>query len=228
MNKKGSHIGVIISFTLFVVSLIFTYVIIASPLKISSEKENSIFLLKNSVINEVSEKSPIVRFNSVGSGCVTFNTPENNFSNLSSFAVNINENEIPSSISGSNTIFQDGSGFVKIYFTNSSIIKSLEYSESSCLPIQPSSINIEQIIYEKKIVDFINLLHSNYTFVKGKFLLNAGDDFNVLFKYSNGTIIGFPGREVKIKSNVYAREYKISYISLDGKIKEGSLIIKIW
>jgi hypothetical protein len=46
MNKKGSHIGVIISFTLFVVSLIFTYVIIASPFKNVFGKRKFNFFIK--------------------------------------------------------------------------------------------------------------------------------------------------------------------------------------
>lgn len=227
-NKKGSHVGVVLSFTIFVIAIIFIYAIVGSPIKSNPEKEASFLILKNSILNEISLEVPVVRMNTAGLSCVEFENPRVDFSNLSSFAIDSSGNEVPSYIFGSNTIFEDGHNFVKIYLTNSSIENSISYSQTPCVLTEPKSISYETFIFEKKIISFLDLVLNNYTLVKDGFPLTEEDEFNFLFEYSNGTVIGVEGREVKIKTDVYVQKYKVPYISINGKLSEGNLIIKIW
>lgn len=231
MNKKGSHIEMVMSFTIFIIALIFAYTIVENPLKSGFDKEDSVILLEDKIIDAVSRDVIIiwVSFNESGPADLVFGTPNLSlFDNPELVAVDSNGTRLPSFFDASDsTVSMNSSGFVKAYYTDSS------FNSNGTLPLgSPSSPKnaksevFEKRIFEKEIIEIINKSFENETGVRKDLEISLSNEFSVAFDYGNGTTIGSLGKE--IKGNIYAKESYINYLSIDGEEKIGGLIVKIW
>jgi hypothetical protein len=221
-------VGIILSFTLFITSVIFIYSIASAPISFSGEKYEVIDIVKNNFIDYNSEDIFIIRLGAdAGDPCVTFSKPETSFTNESVFAKSIGySGEIHSSITGNDITVNGGVGARKLYLTNSSLNKNLGTPGVGCTPVTPLSVSKRKIITEKNIIYILNELDVNYTDTKNDLGISMDHDVLISFVYANATEIGMEGREVK--ENIYANKYKVEYLSLDGDKKIGDLIIKLW
>lgn len=227
-NKKGSHVGIILSFTLFITFLIFAYIIIGPPVNLRVDKTESIILLKNSIIQEVSEEIMTIRsYDTENSGnCVQTQVPENSFSNPTVFAVDSNENEIESKILSGNLLIEGGKNLTKIYFSNNSFSINQELASSSCTSITIDNLLNEKRVTEKAILNLINELNQSYESTKNNLGISLSEEISILFDYLNGTIIG--EEDYEVKSDIYASSMSLDYISLKGKEKVGEVVVRVW
>ena len=225
-NKKGSHVGIVLSFTLFITSIIFLYNIVGLPLKVMEEKSMSLDLIKSNFEDYVKEDFVVVRMNGNGA-CASIETPSNSFSDIQSFATN--GEEIGSSISGGYTTISPSSGNVKVYYSNSSLDKNLFSSDTGCNTITPSSISYGRFISENLISYAINESIYNESMFRENIEISDDDEFSIIFEYPNNTRIGEDKTENRnIKLDIYSREYLIDYISMSGENEVGRLNVKVW
>src|SRR5690606_17204328 len=56
MNKKGSHVGMVLSFVIFVIFLVFTISILQPAVKQEKDKRALLEYLKNELANELSDQ----------------------------------------------------------------------------------------------------------------------------------------------------------------------------
>lgn len=223
-NKKGSHVGIIVSFTLFITAIIFLYSIVGSPIKTNKDKENSITDLKNNFFNFAKEKVVIARIYNNGS-CIEFNTPDCVDDNYNSFAINYGV-EVGSSISADKTSVSSFNGLSKVYYTKTSLNGSLEET-GSCLEVNPDNIEIKEMIIENQILKIVNDSTNNESKVRNDLKISNSDEFSIVFFYPNSTYIGDRKRE-NLKDDIFARTYGIHYLSNKGIEEYGKIEFRIW
>ena len=249
-EKKGSHIGIVLSFTLFVGFVFFFYSMVQPILKYET-KSNQIELLRERVIKETSKElnSFSVRIDWSGQTnptCVKLVSFIDEVNIGEEIIVRNNENALDFYLSGSDLFvktYEDP--FIKVY--ESSGFEGNETEISGCAELNkgPSGyllglIRTEERVFEAEVIRLIDEYSENYEDVKERLAVPKGNDFGIGFSYSNGTELGFSYIDGIFVStgnseltppqtaNVFVDEIPIEYISADASRKIGTLKIILW
>ncbi|MBM3228543.1 hypothetical protein FJZ20_01505, partial [Candidatus Pacearchaeota archaeon] len=188
-EKKGSHIGIILSFTIFVSFVFFFYVMMQPVIKYET-KQNQIELLRGRIIEEASgelKSFSVTIPGSGGSSCVK----------LISF---INQAGIEEGIRAGNSegaldfYLESSDVYVRIYGDNFiKIYESVEFEGngdemSGCAELVngPSGYvigftRIEERVFETKIIKLIDEYFENYEEVKERLGIPRGNEFALGF-----------------------------------------------
>ncbi len=227
-NKKGSHVGMILSFTMFIVFLIFAYVIVVSPIDSKKQNEDVFETIKIEIIKEISGLVYTSRINNTDNigGCIEILNPDYDFSERVVIVKN-KSGEIASEIVGNTILIPGGLGFVKAYYSDNFFENTGSFSGADCVSVEVDSISSEKRILEKKIISFIEEMEANYSIVKNNFGIPSNVDFHVQFEYADGTNIT-SGEFKELKTEIFAKQVSINYLDKYANEKIGSLIIKIW
>ena len=233
MNKKGTHVGVVLSFVIFVTFLILIYLIIQPSLKVE-EKQHLANLVETEFIGRSSADLTTTSIGvSTSSGCVVLKDIFTLTDLGSNLRIINNEGEsISGGISGNHLV---------VSRTNEVLIKIQESSEfpaigtgnpGSCQDLTENNnydiglIKTEEHLFETKILETINYYETNYGILKTEFNVVETDNFGLGFKYTNGTTVE---TETPLSTiSIYAIENSIQYVSEEGVIKIGYLIIRAW
>ena len=215
----------VLSFTIFITVIIFAYTFIGSPFKISTTKADSLDLLKVNLLNELEQDVIVARVYDTANPCIQFTTPSNSFSNIDIISTQSNGDEVDSVISGADTLVSGSKGFVKVYYAEGGFSQALNSPGAGCVAVEPKSISHEKIIMEQTILDTIDRLGDDYTNLTKDLRVSGDDEINILFEYS-GNKVGVETRDVK--TDIYARKYEINFLSKNGTIETGGLIVNLW
>ena len=233
MYKKGSHVGVVLSFVIFVTFLVLIYLIIQPSLNVE-EKQHLANFVETKVIERSSSDLTTTSVGvSTSSGCVVLM----NIFGLTDLGTNLKIiNDEGESISGG----IDGNNLV-VSRTDEVLIKIQESSEfsnigtmdpGSCTPLTESStydiglIKTEEYLFETQILQTISDYGTGYGALKTEFNVVKLDNFGLGFKYVNGTTIDTEAPLSTI--SIYAIENSLQYINKEGAIETGTLIIRAW
>jgi hypothetical protein len=244
-NKKGSHVGMILSFTLFIVFLIFVYTIVDSPLKTRKENENIFQDIQKKILEDVSAEVyttfTYINFGLLENDCFEIINPKNLSDEMTSIVIMQQNNilndetiypEIGSEIEPGITKITDSgetiSSFAKIYYSENLFEKSEAYSGTNCVKLTPEIILKETRIVEKNILSLIDKMANNYSLVKEEFGIGGEVDFHLEFEYENGTKISNSKFNEDLKREVFARSFYIDYLSIGAREKMGRFIIRVW
>lgn len=230
MKKKGSHVGFVISFVLFITFIIFMYAILSSRVDFGQEKANSLNYVKAEIIERVSENltSVSVVLNNPGSNCVELS----NFLGATGITDRLivrsdSGNILTSGISGKSLqVNRNENTFFRVY-------ESEEFPEiSSPLSGCTNSNYIlglsrdSRDIFESKVLELFGNYTENYEALKKDMKISPGDEFGFGFTYNNGTEIKTPEKNVTI--NVYAERTAIQYIKTDAARETGFMDVIVW
>ena len=237
-EKSGSHVGIVISFIMFI-SFIFFFYIVIQPTITSESKRNLFDYLKGQATYlfsaDIMEVSVIVSLPSPPS-CVKlpdfFNKIEmgerfivKNYSERVTSEKNINDLSMD----------RDGNLFFRIYGSEEFDIGTGTISGCQSL-IEGSEYTIGLVkkdtgIFETKIIEFIENYSANYDGAKKELKIPAENDFGFDFVYANGTTISAQNEKIQHPTsnvNIYVDETPIQYISKDATREAGIFRIKIW
>lgn len=240
MKKKGSHIGFVLSFAIFVTFVVFIYATLAPLLKDKRNSEGAIENIKDNLANKLKTEvnSTTVRINSsfeMSGNCVEFqglsNSIEGNFLTvkddngiLRKYEKNSGnvEIEIPSSVK-----------YLKIYSAY-----GLNYSEkplSGCAFAEVGKnytiglVKNEIIIVEKKIIDYVTKQDSDYNSLKSELGVPVTRDFMFGFKFYNGSVLSEIGpAEKNISRDLFVDEISVQYLNSTADLNQGFVNIKVW
>lgn len=237
-DKKGSHVGVVISFLVFVTFLIFLQILLEPALRTEQNRDILLEGVKSDVINASSSTLKIATVSvssGVTSNCVSIASFLDEFGFDSRIVVLSEEGNVVNSslASDSNTLQMNrastSESLLKIY--NSDVFGALQSGTISCQAITEGSgytlgISKEKdYVFEEKIVGFIED-YSNYSKLKSDLNVPNNTDLGIEFVYWNGTVINTTEKDVT--TNIYVDEQQINYVSESGKILSGKLRIKVW
>ncbi len=226
LDKKGSHIGFMLSFSIFVVFLIFAYGAINYGLKSHENKKYVLENLKKKFIDKIESSLIIVTLfeNSSGYNCISLDA--SNFSQYN-YIARKGESVVPSYKNGDILrIEYDGNpALFKVYFSKERF-NNYPTENSGCTISSIRKISKKKEIFETKIISLKNNYSIFYDKLKEDMEFPSEKDFGFSFEYENGTTIETPER--KITGEIYIEEIPINYIDLNGNFSRGKIKLKVW
>lgn len=241
LNKKGSHVGFVLSFVIFVTFIIFLYSITSPVTRVETGKQDLLNNLEKSLSRELFQEDITTASISLddsyilsnGAGCIEIGDIAG-LENVNSVAKNETNYKFDSLFNVKTKIDWDGrSKFIKIFYSEE--LPQDAYNPSGCSAVvQGSDYTLGQVItqaytFESKVINISNYINSgreNYTKIKEALLIPSGDEFGFKFRNASENEIGT--EEGDITANVYVREIPIQYIDEEANIKPGFLSIKVW
>jgi hypothetical protein len=238
INKKGSHISLVVSFLIFIVFIAFLRIILEPAIYSNKEKEVILEDIENELILSASSDliyTSIYINKKIDTNCVRLDDFISEFDFSSGIIVkNKEDNFVPAftSSGNSNTLEIVRGNTLESYFKiyNSNEFESIGSSSQECTSIfKGTDYNLgittkKNYIFENLIIQVINDYSSSPQFK----LKNSPSSVNIgiSFFYSNGTEIRT--NEKNVTTDVFVRESPIEYVDNEGNINPGKINIRIW
>ncbi|MFH1607917.1 MAG: hypothetical protein ABIA78_02185 [archaeon] len=240
-DKKGSHVGVVLSFVIFLTFLVFLYSILQPAIKMEKDKEYFLDYLENQLIEKIS--ADLTSLSITINEMVTFQP------NKDCVKLNDAHDEIGDFIEEGNLKARDDSNvaiqsyyqnhlslenpneekFYKIYGSEKFI--SLEGDLNGCNSISKeqysvSSARTEKYVFESSVDELINSYSNDYDALKIELNIPPMHNFGISFTDADGNTKSTNERAVS--ASIYAKAKTIQYIDDDAAILVGSITIKVW
>ncbi len=231
MNKKATHVEIMLSFVIFVMFLIFVIFISAPILKIEKNEDLALEILESNLIEKISKDMKVVTVfnNSATEDCFSVNTASLGFiiSGLDFIVKSEAGNNINSNYSSEFLkIERTTENLSKIYFANETFDDYSYNPGASCAPSEVSLVRTYDFVFETEVINLISEYNSNYITLKDELNILPGHDFSFNFIYNDGTLI--EPNEKNVKKSVYVKEVPIQYIDKNAIINFGVMNLKIW
>jgi hypothetical protein len=243
-NCSGSHVGMILSFVMFITFTVFIYTIVSPTINTAESKktllnEIGLTLIKNMSATFTSLSISIAPTSNPNANCITLegilyyaeispNVIVRNGAQTDQ-PVHYNPETDFNNLRVNRASMSDL--FFKIY-SSSEFSKIPETSISPC-PLIPfeggyeiGSLNSGQYIFEKNIYLLIENYKKDYDKLKTDLRISPGDEFGFEFILSNGTIIS--AIETLPTQNIYAEEIPVQYIDNSANVLSGFINVKVW
>ena len=236
INKKGSHVGFVISFVLFITFIVFMYAILSSRVDFGKEKANSFSYVKAEIVNRVSENLTSV---SVAIGqqnpqnCIRLTDFFLKTGMGNRFIVKSDSGNVLQSGKSGNDLFVERNGnlFFRVYGSGEFGVSG--GALSNCQPLNEGSQGYSlglsrdsRDIFESKVLNFFGNYTGDYEALKKDMKIISGDEFGFRFTYNNGTEIKTPEKNVTI--NIYAERMAVQYIRTDATRESGFIDTIVW
>lgn len=253
-QKKGSHVGVVISFLIFILFLVFLYTILQPSINLGRDKG---IILDQIMINFVQEasKSDITLINLENTSKITSQQSCINLQGI----IGDGENQIPESFVNSNSLlvrdengdtynYEISGGNLKIgewpsgYLSNNGYFLKVLYSDSfdysqgdtgtGCNPTSEYEVSFKREeknqTYESGILNIISEYESNYGSLKNTLGIPSESEFWFNFTYSNGTSVWPDQRRVPSNINIASERDYIIYLDKNATKQIGFMDYLIW
>ena len=236
-NKRGSHVGVILSFVIFVTFLVFLYSVLEPSIRIREDKENLLDNLKIELKEKFLEEIEIITFvidTTTSSNCVRLENLASQLANPN-FVINNESGEILSDFRSNggdvliNRLSTDNN-FFRIY-------NSVEFgfvnnqSISNCEIVPENSYVFKSASTEEEI--FLSLINQtkleyeiNYTSLKDELNIPVAGNFG--FSFTDKKTVLIETQTENVSTSVYAEEIPVLYVDSEANINSGFLTIKVW
>ncbi len=231
-TKKGTHVGIVLSFVIFVTFVMFFYLMIQPALKTESKRavlntlEENIIKMASAELTSISifvESHPtqscviLGDFFDIGMGDKIITLDENG-------------NDITAKKNGQDLYLDRESqddNFFRVY-------ESEEFSaidEDQISPCVEEDYNFGLVkntteISETKILDIIEKHEDEYQELKNDLSVPAGNEFGLNFTYADGESVSTV--ESSTRTSIFAKEFPVKYVTDNAKIEIGTLRIKVW
>lgn len=233
MNKKGTHVEVIISFVIFITFVVFLFVASKPAIIKQEDKTNLLDNLEYKILEkEISADVKVIS--------VTISSVTGNCVNLGNFldgqdidgrvvVKNSSGDSVEAHMEGNSFSIDSKDTFFKIYYSEE--FDLIADSGATCTPATPNVglVKNNRYVLEEKVYTSLN---KEYEQLKEELGIGGGEkiDFTYGIVLSNGTIIEKEHPELKsnISTSIYVRETPIEYVNKDYEIVQGYLRTTIW
>ncbi|MBD3247201.1 hypothetical protein GF378_01115 [Candidatus Pacearchaeota archaeon] len=240
-DKKAGHVGMILSFVIFITFLVFLYSITEPVTRVERGKQDLLQYLQTELIEEFTEDmtTSTISINEslVDSNidCIKFEVV-NGAKELNAVVKTANKilDHERTNNNESIIINREGENFFKIYysgeFSNTETENACSGSTHEILAEEREYnrglVRTEEHIFETKILEMIENFESNYSEIKNTLNIAPGSEFGFAFVNSEDNEISTPEKNVSM--NVYVEQIPIQYIDSEANIKPGYLNIRVW
>jgi len=235
-SKKGSHVGVMVSFLIFVTFILFVRSILEPVIVSDEDKKNLAKEIGERIIENVSYEiisTTILIESSTTSSCLSLNSFFFGSQMNEKIVVrDEDENVVSSSYTSENLRINRQSSsdkFFKVYCSENFDI--IDEESSTCESLTEGTgyeigvVKKSSYVSEDKIIELINS-YSNYSKLKSELNVPNSTEIGVGFIYANGSEIKTPEKDAT--TNIYIEEKQIEYFGSDANILSGKLRIKAW
>lgn len=234
-SKKGTHVGIVISFIVFVTFLFFLYNIVQPAIETRNEKQIPLDSLEREVLSETST--------SLTTASVFVDLPGSSCFILENFITKIGIDENIIVIDDSGTTFNSyisGSGLL-IDTGGSDLLLKVRVSEefdsigssgpSGCTNVNENEYTVglvktKEHVFSSRMENLIAVYNMSYSTARDLLKVSSDDDFGLGLTYNNGTVIRT--KEINISASVYAKDILVQYIDDGANEVSGIINIKIW
>ncbi len=231
-NKIGSHIGIMLSFSIFILFLLFAYTIIKPAITLK-DRQNLMDNLENNLIDKFSAELTITSvkiFGDAGECAILSGFFSENEQNRKILAksdtgeiLNLRKNPNNNNLK----IINNHNSFFRIYSSEEFEEILSENQEQCSSPNYEKGISkTEKNIFEKKVMLLKNIYENNYNDLKNELKIPRQNEFGFEFIYANKTNISTG--EINIKQSVFIEKIPVIYITNNASIEAGVLLLKIW
>ncbi len=227
-NKRGSHVGIVLSFVIFVTFVIFIFSILEPRIKINQNKEALLDKIKIKFVDGVSaELSNVGIFISTpNAGCELLLIDLGEIRGLNSVVKNKDGTIVGSKRNTNDKLKIDWNkidNFYKIYSSGKELYDYSFPSGRLCIvtDFKISSTRDEKYVFEDKITNMIN--NKDFSVLN----IPDGTGFDVMFEDAEGGVVGEqqnPGESL----SVYSDRFGVQYFDKEVNIKTGFITIRVW
>lgn len=239
-GKRGSHVGMILSFVIFITFIIFLYTILRPAVNIAGADKKSIMsYLEKTIIENVS-----ANFTSASVEINNSKNPAGNCVKLLNFLLVtdmsppylIVKNELGSIQTSKQDLFNlviirtsSSNRFFKIYYSPE--FQRINITEDDCAVLTDKEykmglVKAEEALFERKLYKMMEDYKNDYAKLREDLNTPPGSEFGIIFMQSNGTKVEVG--DVPKSASVYAEEIPVQYIDDYANIHSGYLGIKVW
>ncbi len=244
MKKRGSHVGMVLSFVIFVTFLIFLFSIVEPAIRMQRDKESLLDYLKIELIERFSADltSASVTINkTLPQDCVKLLDLVTELSIVPVVIVKGKLGKIfPNKIEGDDLKIDRGEEEIEEFFFKIYYAEELEEvigwtfdgeCKSYDKDLEQYTIGLvrtDEYIFEKEVIKLIEQCGSEegYDNLKDDLNIPSGSEFGFSLIYGNETRIGT--EEKNISTNVYAREIPVQYVDREANVNSGFINILVW
>lgn len=243
-NRSGSHVGMILSFVIFITFVVFIYTVVSPNINTAESKKNLLNEIGLRLIENMSSN-----FTSLSVSIESSANPPTNCITLEGvlYYAGISPNVIVRNSAQTDqpvhynpaTDFNNlrinratrTDLFFKIYYSPE-FEKIPEESITSCslVPFEGGyeigSLNSGKYIFEKDMYWLVDYYKMYYDKLKSELRISPGNEFGFEFVLSNGTRIIAVGDLPT--QNIYAEEIPVQYIDEEANILSGFINVKVW
>jgi len=227
-QRKGSHVGFVISFVIFITFVVFMYLILNSRIDFGQGKTNSLEYVKGETIERISgnlTSSSVAIGQASPQNCVHLKDFFLKTGISDRFIVRSDSGNVLQSGKSSNDLFvvRNGNIFFRVYGSEEFGVGGAAIS--NCQLLSEGSqyfvglIKDSREIFESKIIGLFNNYIGDYENLKKDMKISSGDEFGFRFIYNNGTEIKTPEKNITI--NIYVDRASIQYIKTDAARESG-------
>ncbi len=233
--KNGTHVGVIISFMIFVTFLFFLYAIVQPAIETRNEKQAPLDSLEREVLSEVSADltTASVFVDVPGEGCfvlMNFITKTGIDDNI--IVINDSGTKFDSYIGGSGLLIDTGGSELLLKVRVSEEFDAIgSLGAPICVGIIEDDYTIGLIktkehVFSSRMENLISVYDLGYSTARSLLKVSSDSDFGLSFTYNNGTVI--KTKEINVSRSIYAKDIPVQYIDDDANEVSGIINIKIW
>jgi len=227
-NKKATHVGVILSFVIFITFVIFIFVILKPTSNIQKGDNSNIIFLKKNIENFISAETTSFILSTPGIDlCFTLNESVFGVEGLN-YSVKNEHNTPIKSDQNANELFieKDNSGnLYKVTYSPRNLSNLLLKNHEGCGVVTINSVRKTNQFIEPKIEELILKQEENYSGLKQDFNIPSEKEFGINFTFENETSMGksLPDK----KKATYIKKFQIIYLDLEAEERIGNFIIYI-
>ncbi len=233
--KKGSHLGIVLSFALFIITLIFFLSILKPSINFSDEREGLSIILKEKIIEDLKSNLTVLTLSNesarLSENCLEINLESLNLSYGGYSLVKDKNGEIKDSnlVGDILSIMWQGENLFKVYFSDDFLEEQTASGLGACGEAEAVNVKKEKVIFENSIINLANDIEDEgeYENIKERYKIPDKFNFDFNFDYNNGTSVKSDD-EISRETSVYVQRVPISFVDSQANTKQGELIIKIW
>lgn len=223
-NRHGSHVGIIASFSIFVLFLIGIYLLTQPTIISKKDKEIFIDQIQSKIIEQLSAElvTVAVTNQSTFSSCIKIN---NNLIGVS------NELGAISKVQNGNLIDSgEDSGYTIINQTNDRLLLvyySEEFSKNTktnnnCFEPKIEYVRKEKQLFESKIISAIN----NFDEFKKNVTTSTQSEYEMSFTLNNGSVVESGSRE--FQGDIVSKTISVRYLNNNSDLLSGKINLRVF
>lgn len=231
-DKKGSHVGMILSFSLFIVFIFFLYFIFEPSLKSSDEKKLALESIETKLFEKLETDfvEILVTNASSSADCIRVS----NIFDKTDYVIakDVEGSIVPYNLAGSSIYVNWNSGLnrIKLYGANNLSNKTSDAVDiTSCVGgSNIESINRQKYVSVLGLNQIITDYDNNYDELRNELGINFDYEFEFRFEDVNGNLLNATKGVNPNMIDVYARTIPVVYFDGEANIFPGSVYLRVW
>jgi len=236
-NKKASHVGIVLSFIIFVTFLVFLYTILEPSLNVERDKEALLEHLKTDLLEMFEEELIIVTIKiddsvDIGGDCVQFNNMGSQTSGKNLIVKGKDDVALKYKWQGEVNLLTEFNTerFFKIFYSEE--FEEEDDSFAHCTPISPNDysgtfVSESKYIFKTKVDKLVLNYTNDLKILRTELKIpeDSGFGFRLLDKER---IVLNQTNEGNVSLSIFSDEIPVQYVNETASIEPGFVVVRVW